>query len=229
MRSTLVVSLVVLAACNAPDSSTREVTGQLTDSSVQAVFSETSSGQQTVAAVGPDGRFRVTMPVQTPVTLILAARNAAGGFTAVKHVGPTWFVLKSGPLLDLGLVHAAAGAGGIMEGTGATDADGGTAPPPTHMCPNSSGSSDDGHDGSGHDGDGSSDGSGSNNSGPGMADGGSSSGSSDGSDCHESDDDTCGGMTVSGCGEDDRDDCDNEDEMQSVDAADAGVSCPSHS
>jgi hypothetical protein len=229
MRFNLAVSaLIVVAACNTPGPSdgSRALQGQLADGTTQqaVIFSKTAAGETTSAAVAADGRFLIAVPTNKAVSLIIATRNVNGGFSALKHIGPAVFTLKVGPPLNIGVVHAAAATGGITE-TNPTDPDGGTTTP-THMCPNasSSSSSDDDKDGSGHDGDGSGDG----NSGPGdSADGGSSgSHDGDGMDCHESEDDTCDGLQVSGCGEDDQDDCDNEDEMQPA-ASDAGVTCHS--
>jgi len=71
--------------------------------------------------------------VGVPVRLLVAqpSGTAAGNFVATQHVGPSWFVLRQGGVLPLGLIHAAGNPRVIVEGTPPpTD-------PPVHMCPGS--------------------------------------------------------------------------------------------
>lgn len=94
---------IVLAACNTPQ--TRTVQGQLTGTTGQAlVLSETTSGDQTVTQVGPDGTFTLQMPTQQPVTLLVAVPNGTGTVNVVRHIGPAWFTVSPGPVIRLGRV-----------------------------------------------------------------------------------------------------------------------------
>src|SRR3954470_24674923 len=102
MRLLLLTGLV-LVACNTSQS--RAVQGPLTGAAAQAiVFSEKTTGDQTVTEAAPNGTFRLELPTGRNVTLLVAVRSGTS-FDVVRHSGPTWFRLHPGETIDLGAVR----------------------------------------------------------------------------------------------------------------------------
>ena len=100
----LLPAVIVLAACNTTQ--TRTVQGRLTGTSQQAVvFTESTSGQQTVTEAGPDGTFTLQVPTDQPVTLLVGVRENGRPTRVLAHIGPYWFRLQPGPTINLGTVR----------------------------------------------------------------------------------------------------------------------------
>ncbi|MBL8957302.1 MAG: hypothetical protein JNK82_41395 [Myxococcaceae bacterium] len=106
MRTLLPVFAVfaVSAACSTTPPS-RTVQGRLTGTSAQPlVLSETASGRQTATVAGAGGSFTIEVPTEQPVTLLVAEREGAR-VRVVRRIGPRWFVVKPGNLIELGTVR----------------------------------------------------------------------------------------------------------------------------
>lgn len=109
----LLPAVIVLAACNTTQ--TRTVQGRLTGTSQQAVvFSESTSGQQTVTAPGADGTFTLQVPTDEPVTLLVGVQESGRPVRVLQHIGPHWFRLQPGPTINLGTVRPEGGAVGEL-------------------------------------------------------------------------------------------------------------------
>jgi len=101
---TLLPVFVLLAACSTTPPS-RTVQGRLTGTRSQPlVLSETASGEQTATVAGADGSFTLQVPTDRAVTLLVAEREGAR-VRVVRHIGPRWFVLKPGRVIELGTVR----------------------------------------------------------------------------------------------------------------------------
>lgn len=103
MRILLPSCLLIAVACSTSQS--RTVQGRLAGTTSQAiVFSETTSGAQTATEVSPAGLFKLDLPTDQPVTLLIGVRES-GRTRVVAHVGPTWFRVRPGGTIDLGVVR----------------------------------------------------------------------------------------------------------------------------
>ncbi|MBK7862281.1 MAG: hypothetical protein IPJ65_27470 [Archangiaceae bacterium] len=100
----LVLSGLVLLGCST--SSTRTVQGRLAGTTQQAIVLSEASGtsEQTATQAGPDGTFKLQVPTNTTITLLVAERTA-DRVKVLFHIGPTWFRLRDGETLDLGTVR----------------------------------------------------------------------------------------------------------------------------
>ncbi|MBX7113785.1 MAG: hypothetical protein K1X64_05565 [Myxococcaceae bacterium] len=107
MRNKLVASLIILSGCGVSSESSRAVQGRLASANTQAIVASTTrTGRQSVTDVSRDGLFRLQVPTDEPVQLVVAERSATGTFEIRRLIGPRWFTLRRGATLDLGVVRA---------------------------------------------------------------------------------------------------------------------------
>ena len=109
MRLAVLTSLVLLSSCStsgpvSPGGATsRSVQGQLTGFSAQKVVAaRTARGTISVAAPSKSGGFKLEVPTGEPVQLVVAERTLTGVWKATSLIGPAWFRLAPGPVVNRG-------------------------------------------------------------------------------------------------------------------------------
>ncbi len=107
MRNKLLASLIIFSGCGLSSESSRAVQGRLASANTQAIVASTTrTGRQSVTEVSREGLFRLQVPTDEPVQLVVAERSATGAFEIRRLIGPRWFTLRRGADLDLGVVRA---------------------------------------------------------------------------------------------------------------------------
>lgn len=85
---------------------TRQVQGRVTGiSSAELVVAETSGFGQSTTVIDSSGAFRLGVPVNQPVRLLVVTKASHGKYRVLQYIGPEWFTLRAGGLIDVGYVR----------------------------------------------------------------------------------------------------------------------------